>query len=459
MAVLKFKPSDRTLQEHFVSLADYLENLSGLDAKDEAVSKRLAGIIKGSKIEFVGDELRCTVIGPEANELSRILTLPNKNGVETPILSAADYSNPENLLGAVKKFVEYRSKKESQLEEANISLCNELYEIKKGITDTNKALDQASNKKVATNKQKKKFKPVTWIVLPILSLALGGSLLGNFFQFKKNKDLAAQNSNLNEQNIVLKEENESLKDTIVIYEEKANELDEVIKILEDNGIDVTDISAVSDSVQKLFDDAYLTNDDSKAMLQVFISALEKAGLNIEDLKDENGNYSIENVEETMQAFVEDYLKNMAELSSIQKTVNDLYKQSGLKTADGKEITPADFKTLGGEDGAIQYIVNFYNSLYKDAVEEGKIKDSQIVDLMQQLEDLKKQYKELQERYDELEQSTHTPEVEVGGSKNDNVNTENKDPVAEEEIKPEDSTGKNQQVSGGELSDPSLDLGD
>jgi len=180
MADLKFKDTDRTLKEYFNTLADYLENISGLDARDKAISNRLASIIKETEIKVNGTQVTSSISEEVANKLTEILTLPDKNGVEAPILSVADCSDPANILGAVSKFVEYRVKKEQNLKEINKNTVKDLYDTQVTVgvltervneLKTENAELKLENEKL--NKNKKQVKPAKVIFKAELFIALG----------------------------------------------------------------------------------------------------------------------------------------------------------------------------------------------------------------------------------------------------------------------------------------------
>lgn len=526
-----FKDAEN-LEQKFKVVADVLSDVHFRSSNDKKAVKEIVNILSNSKIELKNSDLVFNITGEKAEEISELLSMENDKGVLEPIIPAEEYSSPEKVLYAVKTYVEYAGARDAlsiaiATREKNRAdgLVKNNEEIKKELLEYTDKLSQATKKiddlttevsyYKSENFKNKKYKKVSRIVMLAAAIALAGTLTATVA-------LGVSNCGLKNDNKALRE---SITKISIERDAALKELDEIMDIFEENGISVTDQESISDAVQLLISNL---NEDSQIdinqMYEIFLKPLEAVGLDINEVIDENGKLILDNVPEAIEGVVNGVLADIAELSSVKSTVEDLYTKAEIVKQDGTFYSVSDFESLGGEDGAIAYIVSHYKNQYAQAYKNLITSLATVENLEKEINELEDIYGELystvldlQDRYDDLSddyetllalynssteenaglkeensglkdentglkeensglkdenadlkdeneelknQSSLNPDTSVGGSGTSSEdNSNNKQPVSDEQVTDETTTGKDQQNATEEIEDPSLELGE
>jgi len=509
-----------SIEQKFKVVAEVLSDVKFRSTNDKKVIKEIISLFNDAKVEVKNNDLVFNITGEKAEEMSKLLSMENDKGELEPIVPADEFSSPEKVVYAVKTFVEYSgarnalaiaiaSREQSRadgLVDQNEAIKKENLEYIQQLTEATAKINDLQNEigyHEREDLKNKKYKKASRIALLLASVILTGSLTANIV-------LGAENCGIKKDNAALAE---SLNRITIERDAALKELDEIVAIIESNGISVTDIDGISDAVKLLI--ASIDEDaqaDINQMYATFLKPLEAVGLKLEDVMDENGNIVLDKVPEAIQGVVNGVVSDLAELSSVRSTVADLFVNAQIPKQDGTIYTINDFKSLGGEDGAINYIVGHYKTLYANAYKQlvkslGVIEDlekeldeleavygdlySTVVELQDRYNDLSDDYNTLLVLYNSTSEENATLKEENAGLKEENANLKeenadlkeeneglknqgsvvggsgssenssstNKQPVSDEEVTDESTSGKDQQNSSNESDEPSMGLGD
>lgn len=360
-------------------------------------------------------------------------TRKNPNGVstyedlldKTKFTESVAFWRVENA-GLIAKNEEYKKRIEEYQEKEQSYVANEQ--------------EKVAGTKNKANKKPSKLKKV-FIALGIVLLA--GSVTGNIIQGVQNTQLEDDNSSLktelDEKEEQIKAAEEALMNILKYnYEEaEGKSLEELIG----------EVGNLVDSQREEVKNAY----------SHFVSLLSDLGLSMEDCLDENGNFSVAQLDENVGNIVVKAIDNMNELNRIDSKLNIIFEncdiqktdENGNKVVDknGKAVYYTSTKDFASLSDAIDAVSVYLAELEK----ENDGFNYAISSLQAEVDKLKKDLDEANKTVDELTKEVETLKDKIKNLEDDKTpsgdNTSDKDDNKDASPVTDDGKDENSQDGG------------
>jgi len=372
------------LQDKFKVVANLLDSIS-FSGKDKIVVKELIEIFNNAQISHTENGVAIITSSEQAKNISSLLATKDRTGATTSLIAPEDVSDPTKLCEAIKEYVDVTDSiieiqnasldmKQSKMEELTNEQRNNLQnaqQLQKALLEAEGIAQESKAKLDQEIEGQKRYKKTSKVVTIVLSVALGvtiattavmGALLAN--SNNKYADLRNENDRISAEysDVVDKFNDVTNKFDIVVDENEdlKTELDQIEDVLGNYG-EVPEGADLSDTLSSILSGMSTSNVE----LEEALAPLTTLGIDLEDLKDSDGNFTTENINTAISGLVEDIINNAKEIEEISNKVDAVLADINAESGSNYSV-----ESIGSISGAIETIDDYYSGIVSDLDSNG-----------------------------------------------------------------------------------------